>query len=165
LRNERHLSVLGTSSYLLVLIAGSFAGYLTGAWLADALGRRRSFILFALGGALLIFTYTWTPITDREMLALGFPLGFFLSGIFSGTGAFLAELYPNAARGSGQGFCYSAGRAIGAFCPALIGAWSAWFSLGAGIGAVTAVSYGVVIAAAWALPETRGRQLSVVEAG
>jgi hypothetical protein len=26
LKNERHLSVLGTSGYLLVLIAGSFAG-------------------------------------------------------------------------------------------------------------------------------------------
>jgi MFS family permease len=163
LKNERHLSVLGTSGYLLVLIAGSFAGYLTGAWLSDALGRRRCFILFALGGALLIFTYTWIPITDEEMLALGFPLGFFLSGIFSGTGAFLAELYPSAARGSGQGFCYSAGRAVGAFCPALIGAWSAHSSLGAGIGAMTAAAYGVVVAAAWFLPETRGRQLSAAE--
>ena len=41
LQTERHLSVSGTSGYLLVLIAGSFAGYLTSAALSDSLGRRR----------------------------------------------------------------------------------------------------------------------------
>jgi MFS family permease len=160
LKIERHLSVVGTSSYLLVLIAGSFAGYLTGAWLSDALGRRRCFMLYAVCGALLILVYTWMPITDGEMLVLGFPLGFFLSGIFSGMGAFLAELYPSAVRGSGQGFCYSFGRAVSAFCPALIGAWSARTSLGVGIGGMTAAAYALVVVAAWVLPETRGRSLS-----
>ena len=38
LKTERQLSVLGTSTYLLVLIAGSFVGYLTSAWLS---GRHR----------------------------------------------------------------------------------------------------------------------------
>jgi hypothetical protein len=75
-------------------------------------------------------------------------------------GAFLAELYPNAVRGSGQGFCYSFGRAISAFCPALIGVWSAHSSLSVGIGGLTAAGYGVVVVTAWALPETRGRSLS-----
>jgi hypothetical protein len=108
---------------------------------------------------LLILAYTWMPISDTEMLALGFPLGFFLSGIFSGMGAFLSELYPSAVRGSGQGFCYSIGRAVSAFCPVLIGAGSAHASLGVGIGAMTAAGYGLVVAAAWVLPETRGRSL------
>ncbi len=160
LKNERHLSVIGTSSYLLVLIAGSFAGYLTGAWLSDAIGRRRCFMLYAACGALLILAYTRMPVTDAAMLVLGFPLGFFLSGIFSGMGAFLAELYPNAVRGSGQGFCYSFGRAVGGLFPAVIGAWSAHSSLGTGIGAMTAAGYGLVIATAWVLPETRGRSLA-----
>jgi hypothetical protein len=62
-------------------------------------------------------------------------------------------------RGSGQGFCYNIGRAVGAACPALIGAWSAHASLAVAIGAVTAASYALVIVAAWALPETRGRLL------
>jgi MFS family permease len=160
LAKERHLSVMGTSGYLLVLIAGSFCGYLVGAWLSDALGRRRCFMLYAACGALLVTAYTYAPVTDEVMLLLGFPLGFFLSGIFSGMGAFLAELYPNAIRGSGQGFCYSLGRAGGAFFPALIGEWSARSSLGAGIGAMTAAGYALVVAAAWALPETRGRALA-----
>ncbi len=160
LKLERHLSVTSTSGYLLVLIAGSFAGYLTSAWLSDSLGRRRCFISFAVCSALLVLAYMRLPITDAEMLVLGFPLGFFVSGIFSGMGAFLAELYPNAVRCSGQGFCYNVGRAAGAVCPALIGSWGSRWPLGVVIGSVTAAAYALVIIAACALPETRGRELS-----
>ena len=160
LKTERHLSVTDTAGYLLVLIAGSFTGYLTSAWASDFVGRRRCFMAFALCGSVLILTYTRMPITDAAMLLLGFPLGFFLSGIFSGMGAFLAELYPSAVRGSGQGFCYNVGRAVSAVCPALIGAWSAHHSLGDLISGMTVAAYGLVVAAAWALPETRGRELT-----
>lgn len=159
LKVERHLSVTGTSAFLLVLIAGSFAGYLTSAWLSDALGRRRCFMLFAVCGMLLVSAYLRLDATDGEMLFLGFPLGFFVSGIFSGMGAFLAELYPTAVRGSGQGFVYNIGRAVSALCPALIGAWSAHGSLALAICGTTVAAYAVVMAAAWALPETRGRAL------
>ena len=159
LKTERHLSVLGTSTYLLVLIGGSFAGYLTSAWLSDRIGRRRCFMLFAFMGIVLVSSYTQMPITNELMLVLGFPLGFFLSGIFSGMGAFLAELFPNDLRGSGQGFCYNMGRALGAICPALIGSWSAGGSLGQVLGWVAAACYGLVIVVAMMLPETRGRDL------
>src|SRR5271166_5034357 len=91
---------------------------------------------------------------------LGFPLGFFNSGIFAGTGAYLTELYPTAVRGSGQGFSYSFGRALGAVCPSVSGHAAAQYSLGEAIGAMTALAYLVVIVAVWALPETRGRVLS-----
>jgi MFS family permease len=159
LKSERHLSVTGTSAYLLVLIAGSFAGYLTSAWLSDALGRRRGFMVFGVCGMVLILAYTRLPVTDAAMLVLGFPLGFFLSGIFSGMGAFLAELFPDAVRGSGAGFCYNVGRAVSALCPAAIGALSARHALADLIGGMAVAAYGLVIAAAWALPETRGRPL------
>jgi hypothetical protein len=53
------------------------------------------------------------------------------------------------------------GRAIGAACPALIGAWSAHISLGQSIGGLTVAAYALVVLAAWALPETRGRVLGV----
>jgi MFS family permease len=159
LKTERHLSVTGTSGYLLVLIAGSFAGYLTSAWLSDRVGRRGCFMLFAICGMLLIVAYMGMAANDVAILIIGFPLGFFLSGIFSGMGAFLTELYPNAVRGAGQGFCYNFGRAVGAVCPAFIGSWSARVPLGSLICGMTAASYAVVIVAAWALPETRGRAL------
>lgn len=41
--------------------------------------------------------------------------------MFSPMGSFVTELYPTAARGVGQGFCYNAGRGIGALFPALVG--------------------------------------------
>ena len=161
LKTERTLSVLGTSTYLLVLIAGSFAGYLTSAWLTDAIGRRRCFIFFALMGMILTLSYTQLPITNGQMLVLGFPLGFFLSGIFSGMGAFLSELFPNELRGSAQGFCYNFGRALGASCPALIGVLSSGGApLGQTLGVTAACCYGLVIVTALLLPETRGRELS-----
>ncbi|HSI49353.1 MAG TPA: MFS transporter [Ideonella sp.] len=160
LKTERHLSVLGTSTYLLVLIGGSFAGYLTSAWLSDAIGRRRCFMLFAAMGIVLVLSYTQIPITDGLMLVLGFPLGFFLSGIFSGMGAFLSELFPSDVRGSGQGFTYNVGRAIGAICPALIGQLSSSMPLGQILGWMAAGCYALVILAALVLPETRGRELA-----
>jgi MFS family permease len=159
LSSERHLSVGGTSRYSLILIAGSFAGYLTSAWLSDALGRRRCFMLFGVGAAVLVLAYTGVTVGDAPMMVLGFALGFFQSGIFSGMGAYLAELYPSAVRGSGQGFSYSAGRAAGGLFPAIIGAASEHASLAACIGVTTAAAYGLVIVAAWILPETRGRVL------
>lgn len=160
LKTERHLSVLGTSGYLIVLIVGSFAGYLTSAWLSDRLGRRRCFMLFAISAGILVTFYTQLPITDAAMMVLGFPLGFFLSGIFSGMGAYLTELYPSHIRGSGQGFCYNFGRAVGSICPAMVGYMSSSMSLGVAIGYMAAGAYALVVIACLALPETQGRDLT-----
>lgn len=161
LKNERHLTVLGSGGYQFMFIAGAFLGYLCGAYLSDRLGRRLAFILFAIGAGTLVYAYTLLPITDGLMLVLGFPLGFFMSGIFSGAGAFLAELFPNELRGSGQGFCYNFGRGIGATFPALVGVLSdrMHMSLGTSIGVCAAVAYAMVVVVALCLPETRGRDL------
>jgi MFS family permease len=163
LKTERNLSVLGTTSYLLVLITGSFVGYLTSAYLNDRLGRRACFILFAIGAGGLSIAYTQIPITDSMMLVLGFPLGFFLSGIFSGMGAFLSEIFPSRVRGSGQGFCYNAGRALGSFCPSLVGILSQSMPLGIAIGYLAGGAYILVVIAALSLPETKGLELSAEE--
>ncbi|KAA0123568.1 MFS transporter [Methylobacterium sp. P1-11] len=159
LKTERNLSVLNTSGYLLMLIFGSFVGYLTSAYLSDRIGRRLGFVLFGFCAGILVLAYTLIPITDPVMLVLGFPLGFFLSGVFSGMGAFLSELFPSRIRGSAQGFCYNFGRATGATCPALVGHLSGSLTLGIAIGVVAAGAYCLVIVAALLLPETVGRAL------
>lgn len=158
LANERHLSVGASTGYLLMLISGSLAGYLVSAWLTDVIGRRRGFILFAACAMVLILLYTRLPIAGG-MFLIGFPLGFFTLGIFSGMGACLAELYPSAVRGSGQGFTYSVGRGIGGLCPSLIGLLSTRFALGDAIAGFTVAAYALVIVSALAIPETRGRVL------
>lgn len=161
LKTERHLTVLGSGGYQAMFIVGAFTGYLTGAWLSDKLGRRVAFMIFALAAGSLVVAYTLLPVTDATMLVLGFPLGFFMSGIFSGAGAFLAELFPNEIRGSGQGFCYNFGRGIGSTFPALVGLLSdkMHFSLASAIGTCAGTAYALVVIAAIVLPETRGRDL------
>lgn len=54
LTTERGLSLVGSSSYLATLIIGSFIGYLTGAWLADKIGRRKLFLTFSLGAIAML---------------------------------------------------------------------------------------------------------------
>jgi MFS family permease len=103
LKTERKLSVIGTGGYIAVIIIGSFIGYLVGAYLADRIRRRANFILYAVCSLITVLVYTQLPIDDTLMLLLGFPLGFFASGLFSGMGAFLTENFPTRMRGSGQG--------------------------------------------------------------
>ncbi len=97
------------------------------------------------------------------MLFLGFPLGFFASGLFSPIGAFFTELFPTRLRGSGQGFSYSFGRGIGALFPTLVGYLSARLGLGPAISTFAVFAYLTMILAVLLLPETRGRELQVYE--
>jgi hypothetical protein len=99
------------------------------------------------------------PLTNELLWVLGFPLGFFASGHFSGLGAFLTELYPTRLRGSGQGFCYNFGRGFGALFPFLVGTLSNSTSLGNAIAIFAVAAFCLFFLAAFALPETRGRVL------
>jgi MFS family permease len=159
LRTERHLSVLDSSGYLAVLISGSFFGYVTGGYLSDRIGRRMTFLVFAIGSGLLVFTYTSVPFGNTSMLVLGFPLGFSGAGVFSGMGAFYTEQFPTRVRGVGQGFAYNMGRASGAVFPALVGVLSGKMGLGAAIGIFGSAAYTLMAVAAFLLPETKGKIL------
>lgn len=160
LKDARHLTTVGTTGYLASLILGSFAGYLAGAWLADRIGRRPLFLVFAVGATVLVLAYTQLPISGGVTWVLGFPLGFFASGYFSGVGSFLTELFPTAIRGSAQGFCYNVGRGVGALFPTLIGYLSARMPLGDAIAIFAVMGYGILFLGALLLPETRGRVLA-----
>ena len=160
LRSERHLTVLGSGGYLAVIITGSFAGYLVSAWSTDRIGRRANFLLFALSSIVIVVAYTQIPLTDNLMLVLGFPLGFFGAGVYSGLGPLYTELFPTRMRGSGQGFAFNFGRGVAALNPWLVGVVSAVLPLGQSIGVFALVAYGLMAVAALLLPETRGRVLS-----
>jgi len=160
LRTERKLTVLGTGGYLAVIIIGSLIGYWVSAWLNDRIGRRANFILYACCSAATVIVYTQLPVDNTMMLVLGFPLGFFASGIFSGMGPFLTELFPTRMRGSGQGFAYNFGRGIAAMNPLFVGLLSAKLPLGQSIGVFALGAYGLLIVAALLLPETKGRVLT-----
>jgi len=163
LKTTRGLSVLNTGAYLIVVIAGSFVGYMVSAHLADLLGRKRTLVLYAICSFLAVAAYTYLPISNQAMLLLGFPLGFFASGSFSPMGAFFTELFPSRLRGSGQGFSYNFGRGVGALFPTLVGYLSARIPLGRAIAVFALSAYLVMAAAALVLPETKGKELQVYE--
>jgi MFS family permease len=128
--------------------------------LADRIGRRANFLLFAVCSLITVVVYTQLPVDDGLMLLLGFPLGFFATGIFAGMGAFLTENFPTRIRASGQGFAYNFGRGIAALNPTLVGLLSATLPLGQSIGIFAASAYGLLIVAALLLPETKARELA-----
>jgi len=156
LRTERHLSVVGTSAYLAVIIVAFGLGCLSAGQLLDRLGRRRTMAAFALGCITLPVAYLMLPIGPTAMLLLGFPLGFCTAGIPAGMAALFSELYPDAVRGSGVGFCYNAGRIGAAGLPALIGWLSGSIPLGTAIGVNAVISYTLVLVCVLLLPETQG---------
>jgi MFS family permease len=160
LRTERKLSVLDSAGYLAVSITGAFCGYLAGGFLADKIGRRLTFLVFAVGAGLIAVTYTMVPFGNAAMLVLGFPLGFFASGVFSAMGPFFTEHFPTRVRGVGQGFAYNFGRATGALFPTLVGVLSAQMPLGQAIGLFAGLAYATMAIAAFLLPETRGKILT-----
>ena len=128
--------MLGTGGYLGFNIFGSFLGYVISAHLSDWLGRRKTFVIMACAAAVVVPSYTLLPLSDTAVLLLGFPLGFFQSGIIAGMGATFAELFPTRVRATGQGFSYNTGRAVGSLVPALVGVLAASLGLGTAMGSV-----------------------------
>ncbi len=163
LKEERDLSVVGTSGYLAVVIAGAFLGYLSAGIVHDRLGRKKTFTLFASLAGISLVAYFLVPSgSNSTLLLVGFPLGFFASGCFAGFGSYLSELFPTRARGTGAGFCYNVGRAFGALFPGIIGFLAAVIGLGGAV-AFGVFGYVLAIVALRFLPETHGKELVPIE--
>lgn len=160
LHTERGFSSTTTGLYFGTIVAGSFFGYLAGAWLSDSVGRRATLGGFALGGAVAVLASTTLPVSDMVLLALSFPLGFFALGMFSAIGPVLTELFPTQIRGSGLGFCYNVGRGLAGFAPVLIGLNVQRTGLAHAIGAYATAAYLLVLVATALIPETRGKDLN-----
>src|SRR5712671_843747 len=160
LEQVRHLTVEGIGAYMGIQVVGGFVGCVSAGYILDWMGRRRGLALFALGSALAAWAYVVLPLGAAWLVfAIGFPLGFFSSGIFSGLAVYLAELYPTELRGAGQGFGYNIGRGIGAVGPAAIGVAAARVGLSDAL-ALAATSYVLCLVALLFLPETRGKHLT-----
>jgi MFS family permease len=164
LKTERHLTSVGTGSYLLVLILGAFCGFVAGAFLSDAIGRRGTFLVSAIGSLIVMIIYMLAPLSNAVILPVGFILGFIDLMKFSPMGTFMTELYPTAVRGVAQGFCYNVGRGVGAIFPVMVGFLAAKLGLGNAIVVFSGCGYGLMIIALFMLPETKGRSLESLEA-
>ena len=75
LKTVRGISSVGTGSYLMVLILGAFFGFVSGAYLADGIGRKPTFIISAVGSVALTVVYLFAPLSNDWILLVGFLLG------------------------------------------------------------------------------------------
>jgi MFS family permease len=164
LRTVRHLSPSSTGGFLLVQIFGALLGFLAGSWLSDAIGRRLTFMLSAVGSVIMVAIFMFVPMGNTVLLFMGIPLNIMLLMKFPPMGPFMTELYPTAVRGNAQGFCYNAGRAAGALFPMLVGVLSETMPLGPAIAVFSVIAFGMMIVALLTLPETRGRSLESLDA-
>ena len=153
------LSIVQSSAWIAPMQVGALLGYLLFGFLSDRIGRRPSFAMFLTGAAVVTILYGGAARNPQMLLLLGPFVGFFGHGYFSAFGAILSELFPSTVRATAQGLCYNAGRMMSAFAPMLIGALADRHGLGTAL-TLTAAFF---LAGGWlvfALPETRGRELS-----
>jgi MFS family permease len=155
------LDILRTSGWIFTMQIGAFFGYVTFGYFADRFGRRPAFLGYVLTASVLTPVYGLIPSWGAEswLLVLGPFIGFVGTGFFALFGSMLAELYPTAVRGSGQGFTYNCGRGLSALAPYAVGA----LADRSGLGTALALNSGFFLIAAaliFLLPETRDSELA-----
>lgn len=146
------LDVDGRTLLLVAMQVGMWFGYVTFGFIADAFGRRRTYVGYLVTAAVLVFAYTMI----REawiLLLLGPFTAFFATGHFSGFGAVSAELYPTAIRARAQGLTYNIGRIVSAAAPWLVGGLAATEGYGAALSIAAAAFIAAAVFWVW-IPET-----------
>jgi MFS family permease len=154
------MGVVGSLPWLITVQVGAYLGYVTFGFIADRIGRRRAFVLFMMGAALLVPLYGQLTTSPVWLLALGPVLGYFGHGYFSIFGSLIAEQFPAAVRGTGQGTTYNIARMTGAVGPLTIGSLATIPGVGIGL-ALAATSAFFLLAAAlvFTLPDRSGEPL------
>jgi MFS family permease len=137
---------------------GMWFGYVTFGFIADAIGRKRAYVIYTVAAAVLIFAYVSVRV-PLALLALGPFVAFFATGYFSGFGAVTAEIYPTDIRATAQGFTYNIGRVASAAAPWVVGALAQTRGFSFAL-SLTSAAF-LLAAATWIwIPETRGRKLA-----
>jgi MFS family permease len=154
----RGFGLAGTTTMLMVQqLVGMFPGYASFGWVADKIGRRRSFLLYLVLAAVLTPIYAIVRGTTLILL-LGIVVAFFGTGFFSGSSITGSEVFPTALRARALGFTYPGARMLSSVAPFAIG----WVWQHHGLTAAFCLCGGSFFLAALVatqLPETRGKVL------
>jgi MFS family permease len=154
----RGLTSWGSTQFLIVLnLAGMLPGYFAFGFLADRIGRKRTFALYLFGAAALVLLYA----LQRDpfwVFWLGIPVAFCGTGFFSGSGLVASEIFPTAVRSRALGFTYNGARLLSALAPYTIGVAGKKYGLDMAF-VLCAIAFLAAGIASRALPETRGVNL------
>ncbi len=155
----RGFGVLSTTALLLFLnLAGMFPGYLSFGWVADRLGRRRSFMLYTIAAAVLVPAYA-AARSQWSLLLLGAVVAFFGTGFFSASGVIGSELFPTSVRARALGLTYNGARALSSVAPWTIGRFGQQHGLNSAF-YLCALAFLLAGLTAIFIPETRGVELA-----
>jgi len=151
------LSSSTMSLFVIAMQVGMWFGYVTFGFMADAIGRKRTYVVYLLTASVLLPMYGFLRVPGA-LLLLGPFVAFFGTGYFSGLGALVAELYPTSVRATAAGFCYNFGRIASAAAPYTVGTLAQ--TRGFGVAFSIAGSAFLLAAAMWIwIPETRNAEL------
>lgn len=120
MQQKLHLSVSGSSIWMIATIVGMSIGMMTFGSILDYFGPRLAFGIFLIASALAVFSIT-LAINEITLLLAGAVLGFFSNGMFGGYGAVISRLYPTEIRSTANNVIVNIGRAIGGFSSVAIG--------------------------------------------
>ena len=152
---------LSSSTMSLCVIAmqlGMWFGYVSFGFIADAIGRKRAYVIYLLAAGILLPIYG-NMRNPAVLLFLGPMVAFFGTGYFSGFGAVVAELYPTTIRATAAGVCYNVGRIASAAAPFVVGSMAA--TQGFGIAFAVVGSAFFVAALLWfGIPNTGNKELA-----
>ena len=155
---DRGFTLTQSFSFTLIITLAQLPGYAVAAWLIEVLGRRWTLTLFLAGSALAATGYGLAD-SEATIIAAGCALSFFNLGAWGALYAIGPELYPTAVRGTGTGAAAAFGRIASMLAPFLVpvlvvtGGQVLAF-------AVFAIAFGLAAAAAFTLPEQRGKALA-----
>jgi MFS family permease len=151
------MSIVKSATWIIIMQAGMWLGYVSFGFICDRLGRKPTYIFYLFAAAAFVLAYSRVR-SEIGLLLLGPFLAFFGTGYFSGFGTITAEIFPTRIRASAQGFTYNIGRGLSALAPFTIGALARSRGLSMAF-TLTAAFFLFSAAVAFALPETKGREL------
>lgn len=158
---ERGLPIATAGVLVMLNSAGGFFGFLTNAYVSDALGRRQVFRLFGAGFVVMATLYLFAPLgSSATALGLvGFVYGFFQFGMYASFGPYFTELFPTEVRGTGQAFAYNFGRAGSALFIMGVPLIALSMALSTAMLLMAILGVAILVLATLMLPETAGREL------
>ena len=164
---ERGLSIATAGVLVMINSAGGFFGFLTNAYVSDAIGRKNVFRLFGFGFIVTSLFYLYGPLGANVWLlgSAGFVYGFFQFGMYASFGAFFTELFPTEVRGTGQAFAYNFGRAGSAAFVSLVPLVALSMELSSAMALLGVCGIVFVVIATLLLPETVGSELKGLSEG
>ena len=162
---SRGLTAQASGRLVVGMQIGAVLGYLSFGLFADRFGRRPVFSVFgtmmALGLLPVTILWPWT-VRVPGLIVFSMAITGFGTGIWSGPGTLMSELFPTRMRNTLLGLLLNVTRGIQFFTPLMITALRArvGFAAALAVGSLFAALGAIVV---WLLPETRGRLITSLD--